>query len=358
MVLSLGKERLLGVDVNDFKYEGKNKNAFKLRKYPTDAGVDKEESEKYHALTAENTAKIAALQDKLYAQGEEALLIALQAMDAAGKDSTIKKVLSGVNPQGVKVTSFKSPNSIELAHDYLWRVVNALPERGYIGVFNRSHYEDVLVVRVHEYWKHYKWASRCQDMSEAEFFKKRFETIRAFEEHLYDNGYRIIKIFLHVGKDAQKERFLARIEDETKNWKFSESDLKERALWDDYMDAYEQAIKYTSTEHNPWYIIPADKKWMTQYLVSCVVLETLKSIDPHYPEMPEDQVARLGASKAALLAEDGPVEDGSAEGGFAKGASVDESELGAAAESETEGDKESKAKKGKKAKKDKGKKKK
>ncbi len=338
----------MGIDVNDFKYEGKDKNAFKLCKFPTDAGVDKEESEKYHALTAENTAKIAALQDKLYAQGEEALLIALQAMDAAGKDSTIKKVMSGVNPQGVKVTSFKSPNSTELAHDYLWRVVNALPERGYIGVFNRSHYEDVLVVRVHEYWKHYKWASRCQDMDEEEFFEKRFEAIRAFEEHLYDNGYRIVKIFLNVGKDAQKERFLARIEDETKNWKFSEGDLKERKLWDDYMDAYEQAIKHTSTEHSPWYIIPADKKWMTQYLVSCVVLETLESIDPHYPEMPEDQVARLGESKAALLAEDGPVEDGLTE----------EAELEVAAELEVEGDKEPKTKKSKKTKKDKDKKKK
>lgn len=303
----------MGVNVNDFKYAGKDGSKFKLAKYPTNAGVDKDEADKYRALTAENTAKIAALQDKLYAQGDEAVLISLQAMDAAGKDSTIKKVMSGVNPQGVKVTSFKSPNSTELAHDYLWRIVHALPERGYMGIFNRSHYEDVLVVRVHEYWKHYKWAKRCQDMPEEEFFAKRFERISAFEEHLYDNGYRIVKIFLNVGKDAQKERFLARIEDETKNWKFSESDLKERALWDDYMNAYEQAIMNTSTEHNPWYIIPADQKWMTQYLVSCAILEALEGIDPQYPEMPEEQVARLGESKAALLAEDGEVVEPAAE---------------------------------------------
>lgn len=290
------------VDVNDYKYCGKGK--FDLKDYPTDAGVGKGEADAYRALTAENTAKIAALQDKFYAQGDEALLIAFQAMDAAGKDSTIKKVLSGVNPQGVKVTSFKSPNNADLAHDYLWRIEASLPERGMMGVFNRSHYEDVLVVRVHEYWKGYKWAKRCQDMSEEEFFAKRFERIREYEEHLYDSGYRVIKFFLNVSKDVQKERFLARIEDESKNWKFSESDLKERALWPAYMKAYEDAIGNTATEHSPWYIIPADRKWMMQYLVSCAILETLEDIDPQYPEMPEDQVARLGACKEALLAEE------------------------------------------------------
>ena len=333
----------MGVDVNDFKYDGKNKNAFKLSKYPTDAGLKHEEAEYYRLLTAENTEKIAALQDKLYAQGDEGVLIALQAMDAAGKDSTIKKVMSGVNPQGVKVHSFKNPTSTELAHDYLWRVVNNLPERGYMGIFNRSHYEDVLVVRVHEYWKHYNWPARCSDVDEKEFFKKRFETIRAFEEHLYDNGYRVIKIFLHVGKDAQKERFLARIEDETKNWKFSESDLKERALWDDYMDVYEQAIKYTSTEHSPWYIIPADRKWMTQYLVSCAILDVLEDIDPQYPEMPEDQVARLGDAKIALLSEDGPIEEPEPEEAGAEVAVAEEAE----AEPEAEKDEKPKSKKGK-----------
>ena len=291
----------MGVDVKKYKYTGRNKSKFKLDDYPTDAGVGKEEQAHYRELTAQHTAKIEELQDKLYAAAEEGVIIALQAMDAAGKDSTIKHVMSGVNPQGVKVTSFKGPNSTELAHDYMWRIYDALPMRGYMGIFNRSHYEDVLVVRVHDLWKNYKMPARCKDMTREEFFEKRYAAIRAWEEHMYNNGYRVLKIFLHESKDTQRDRFMARIEEPTKNWKFSDSDLKERALWDDYMEAYEEAIRATATPHSPWYILPADRKWMTQYLTSCAILDLLEEIDPQYPEMPENQEEVLQAARAELI---------------------------------------------------------
>ena len=288
-----------GVNIKKFCYSGEGK--FKLASYPTDAGIGRKEKEHYQQLTAENTAAIAALQDKLYAQGTEGVIFAIQAMDAAGKDSTIRKVMSGVNPQGVKVTSFKSPTSTELSHDYLWRVNAALPGRGYIGIFNRSHYEDVLAVRVHGYWKKYKWPLRCQDMDEDEFFAKRFKAISAWEEHLYDNGFRMVKIFLNVGLDAQCDRFVARIDEEAKNWKFSAGDLDERDLWPEYMHAYEEAIKGTATKHCPWYIVPADRKWMTQYIVSCIIRKTLEDMAPEYPTMPAEEQATLAECRERLV---------------------------------------------------------
>jgi len=241
-----------------------------------------------------------ALQDKLYAENREGVVIMLQAMDAAGKDSTIKHVMSGINPQGVDVHSFKQPSAEELSHDYLWRATRALPARGKMALFNRSYYEDVLVVRVHELQKTYLMPKRCIEGNADDFFDRRFRQIRDFEEYLYENGYRLVKIFLNVGLDEQRKRFLERIDDETKNWKFSAGDLKERDLWPQYMAAYEDAINGTSTKHSPWFIIPADQKWYARYLVSEAVVDALEACDPHYPELPDADRAQLAACRATL----------------------------------------------------------
>jgi PPK2 family polyphosphate:nucleotide phosphotransferase len=289
------------IKLKDCIYTGEEK--FKLADHPTSARVDKAEKDNYKALTAKNTAKIAELQDKLYAEAKEGVVILIQAMDAAGKDSTIKHVMSGINPQGCLVHSFKQPCHEELAHSYLWRAFMHMPERGYLGIFNRSYYEDVLVARVHELQKTYAMPKRCTDMSTDEFFEKRYRQISGFEQYLYENGYRVVKIFLNEGKDEQAKRFLARIDDESKNWKFSEADMKERALWDEYQKAYELAIGGTATKHAPWYVIPADQKWYARYLVSEAILKVLEDIDPQYPEMPEDQKANLAACKEKLLSE-------------------------------------------------------
>lgn len=291
----------MGIELKDCVYDGEGK--FKLSDYKTSAKVDKDEHDKYVELTEKNTEKMAELQDKLYAEAKEGLVILIQAMDAAGKDSTIKHVMSGVNPQGCVVHSFKQPSKEELGHGFLWRAVEHLPQRGYIGLFNRSYYEDVLVVRVHEMQKGYAMPKRCIDMDSDKFFEKRYEHISNFEEYLYDNGYRVVKIFLNVSPEEQKERFLARIEDVSKNWKFSEADMKERALWDDYQKAYEDAIDATASKHAPWYVIPADQKWFARYLVSEAIVHTLKDMDPSYPEMPAEQVEHLAACKAQLEGE-------------------------------------------------------
>ncbi len=286
--------------LKDCVYSGDGK--FKISEYPTSAKVDKSKKAKYVELTEKNTAKMAELQDKLYAEAKEGVVILIQAMDAAGKDSTIKHVMSGVNPQGCVVHSFKQPSHEELGHSFLWRAMMHMPQRGYLGVFNRSYYEDVLVVRVHDMQKGYSMPSRCIDMDSKEFFAKRYEQISNFEEYLWDNGYRVVKIFLNEGKDEQAKRFLARIDDESKNWKFSEADMKERALWDDYQKAYEKAIDGTASKHAPWYVIPADQKWFARYLVSEAIVSVLEDIDPQYPEMPAEQKANLASCKAHLEA--------------------------------------------------------
>ena len=287
--------------LEDCVYRGEGK--FDISEYPTSVDMDKDEKDKYVRLTEENTAKMAELQDKLYAEAKEGVVILIQAMDAAGKDSTIKHVMSGVNPQGCVVHSFKQPSHEELAHSFLWRAMAHMPQRGYLGVFNRSYYEDVLVVRVHDLQREYAMPSRCIDMDSGKFFEKRYRQISDFEEYLWDNGYRVVKLFLHEGKEEQAKRFLARIEDESKNWKFSESDMKERALWDEYQKAYEKAIENTASKHAPWYVIPADQKWFARYLVSEAIVGVLKDIDPHYPEMPDDQKAHLASCKEQLEAE-------------------------------------------------------
>jgi PPK2 family polyphosphate:nucleotide phosphotransferase len=214
--------------------------------------------------------KLAGLQDRLYAESSQALLVVLQAMDAGGKDGTVKHVFGGVNPQGVSVTSFKVPTPEELAHDFLWRIHANVPRHGYIGIFNRSHYEDVLVARVHELVPEKVW-------------RRRYGHINHFEALLNDAGVRVVKLCLHISREEQAERLQARLDDPTKRWKFNPGDLAERERWDDYLAAYEEAIRETSTEHAPWYVVPADRKWFRNWAVSRIVLETLADMDPQYP---------------------------------------------------------------------------
>ncbi len=287
--------------LDDCRYKGDG--TFSLEDYKTSAKMDKAERESYRLMTAENTSKIASLQNRLYAEGKEGVVILFQAMDAAGKDSTIKHVMSGVNPQGCFVHSFKQPSDEELAHTFLWRAMTHVPPRGYIGVFNRSYYEDVLVARVRNLQESYQMPARCTDMDPKEFFEQRYRQIADFEEHLWEEGYRVLKVFLHLSPEEQAKRFLARINDETKNWKFSESDMRERVLWDKYQKAYEQAIGATSTKHAPWYIIPADQKWYARYLVSEAIVQVLESCDPQFPEPPAGQKDTLAGYREQLQSE-------------------------------------------------------
>jgi len=243
-----------------------------------------------------NLEEMAKLQDKLYADKTEGLIILLQGMDAAGKDGLISHVMSGVNPQGVDVYSFKEPSAEELAHDYLWRIARRLPERGKIAIFNRSYYEDVLVVKVHELYKHQGLPARCLD----EIFEKRYEQIRNFEKYLWENGFRIIKLFLHLSKEEQRDRLLERIDDKAKNWKFSLSDVKEREYWDDYQTAYQDAVNATSAPHAPWYVIPADKKPTARLIASEIILRTLEEINPDYPKLSDELKQEIAACEEQL----------------------------------------------------------
>ncbi len=246
-----------------------------------------------------NVERLATYQDLLYASHTYAVLLIFQAMDAAGKDGTIKHVMSGVNPEGCEVFSFKTPSEQELSHDFLWRTYRELPERGHIGIFNRSYYEEVLVVRVHPaLLKH----ERLPGFTRAgeKFWEERFESINDAERHLVRNGTVILKFFLHLSRQEQEKRLLERLEDRRKNWKFSENDLHERLRWDDYMAAYEDMINRTSTEVAPWYIIPADHKWFTHLTVSDIVVDKLKGMDLKYPEVTEAQQARLALARKSL----------------------------------------------------------
>ena len=243
---------------------------------------------------------LAELQDMLYAQDRWAVLLIFQAMDAAGKDGAIKHVLSGVNPQGCEVYSFKTPTSHELDHDYLWRTHTRVPERGRIGIFNRSYYEDVLVVRVHPEILDGQKIPRA--LVDKDIWDDRFKDIRNFERYLARNGVAICKFFLHVSRGEQKRRFLERLEDPNKNWKFSANDAKERGFWKDYMRAYEDAIRETAAEHAPWYVIPADNKWYTRVIVASAIIHTLSSLELHYPKVDKAQRKELAAAKRALLA--------------------------------------------------------
>jgi len=230
---------------------------------------------------SEGVTQLGDYQARLAAQGRHAVLVVLQAMDAAGKDGTIKHVLSGVNPQGVSVQSFKAPSALELQHDFLWRAQLALPQRGMIGIFNRSHYEEVLVVRVHpELLIHENLPASA---IKAGVWKRRYREINDWERYLVDNGVRVVKLFLHLSKEEQRRRFIARIEQPEKNWKFSIQDVEERAHWDDYQQAYEEMLTATSTRHAPWHVVPADHKWFARLAASWIILDTLVGIDPQYP---------------------------------------------------------------------------
>jgi len=246
---------------------------------------------------------LAELQDKLYAQDRWSVLLIFQAMDAAGKDGAIKHVMSGINPQGCQVYSFKAPSSEDLDHDFLWRCMKALPERGRIGIFNRSYYEETLVVRVHP------GILAGQKVPERlvtkRIWKERFEDIRNFERYLSHNGVLIRKFFLHVSKDEQQRRFMERLDNPDKNWKFSSTDAKERGYWDEYMEAYEDMIRHTSTPEAPWYVVPADNKWYTRVVVAAAVIDGLHSLDLAYPTVDAEKMKDLDAARAVLLGNKG-----------------------------------------------------
>jgi PPK2 family polyphosphate:nucleotide phosphotransferase len=248
---------------------------------------------------AMGTEALAELQDMLYAQDRWAVLLIFQAMDAAGKDGTIKHVMSGVNPQGCEVFSFKSPSSEDLDHDFLWRCMKCIPQRGRIGIFNRSYYEETLAVRVHpEFLENQKLPP---ELVTKDIWKDRLRDIRRVEQYLARNGVVIRKFFLHVSKKEQKKRFLERLQNPEKHWKFSANDIKERGFWDDYMMAYEDTIRRTATPEAPWYVVPADNKWFTRVVVAAAIVETLSSLDLQYPEVTKEKMKELAAAKRTLL---------------------------------------------------------
>lgn len=257
-------------------------------------------------MLAKDITRLAELQDMLYAMNKYSLLVVIQAMDAAGKDGTIKHVMTGVNPQGCNVTSFKQPSVEELEHDFLWRINRAMPKRGMIAIFNRSHYEEVLVTRVHpEYILGQNIPGIDSiDKIDKKFWLKRYEIINNFEKQAYENGTIIVKFFLHVSKGEQKKRFLSRIDEPEKNWKFSTSDVKERQLWDKYMKAFEDAIENTSTDYAPWYVIPADKKWFMRAAVGDIIVGTLEKLNLGYPTITEKEKQELQSAKLLILNEE------------------------------------------------------
>ncbi|MGN0971700.1 MAG: PPK2 family polyphosphate kinase, partial [Aristaeellaceae bacterium] len=285
--------------VRDCRFDGSRK--LNIKTAPTGAGSQREHKQELEARTAENIARACQLQEMLMAEGREGLIVAIQARDAAGKDSLIKKVFSGLNPAGLTVHAFKAPTSKELSHDYLWRIMQAVPPRGQIGVFNRSHYEDVLVTRVHHLEKGYAMPQRC--LTE-DFYPRRYAQLRSWEQYLYENGYRMIKLFLNVSKEEQRKRFLDRMELAEKHWKLSLADMKERAQWDEYDQAYEDAINATATPESPWYVVPADNKWYTRYLVSQILVDTLEAMNPAWPPLDSAEAAKIPAAIAQLEREE------------------------------------------------------
>lgn len=243
------------------------------------------------------------LQERLFAEKRWSVLIVLQAIDTAGKDGTIEHVMSGVNPQGCEVTSFKAPSSLELRHDFLWRTTCALPERGEIGIFNRSYYEEVLVVRVHE--ELLRKQGLPPKLIGKHVWRDRFESIRDFEKHLARNGTVVLKFFLNLSKDEQRRRFLSRIDEPDKHWKFDAGDLAERRHWDDYQDAYQDAIAETATKHAPWHVVPADNKWFTRLIVAATIVDRLEKLDPQFPVVDDEARKVMAKARKELLAEDG-----------------------------------------------------
>jgi PPK2 family polyphosphate:nucleotide phosphotransferase len=277
-----------------------NGKSFRLKSVdPADTGkLTKEEAA---AELERGIESLRGMQEKLYAQDRWAILLIFQAMDAAGKDSTIKHVMSGVNPQGCQIYSFKTPSAEELDHDFLWRTTRHLPERGRIGIFNRSYYEEMLIVRVHrQLLERQKLPPR---LVTEHIWKERFEDVNAFERYLTRNGVVIRKFFLHVSKEEQKKRFLQRIDNPDKNWKFTMDDVRERAYWDEYMAAYEEMIRHTATDHAPWYVVPADNKWFTRLVVSAAIIDALDELDLAFPKIDEENRQKLAEARAMLEGE-------------------------------------------------------
>jgi PPK2 family polyphosphate:nucleotide phosphotransferase len=273
--------------MNIKKYKVKDQN-FKLNEFATaykGKSLSKEEAEIQLALNIE---KMMTLQDQLYAQNKYALFLVLQGMDTSGKDGLIKHVMKGLNPQGVEVYSFKQPSPLELSHDYLWRIHQHIPARGKIGIFNRSYYEDVLVVKVHKLLNQLPEALITENI-----WQERYQDIQHFEKYLGNNGIIPLKIFLHISKEEQSKRLLARLDNKNKKWKFSEADMKERAYWQDYQQAYEEAISGTATPSSPWYIVPGDQKWYARLVVSQILVETLEKLKLTYPIITKEQEACL-----------------------------------------------------------------
>lgn len=284
---------------NSFSEDFRLKGKFDISKSETkySGSISKKDGKK---MLKDEVDTLRLLQEKLYADGSQSVLIVLQAMDAAGKDSLIKHVFGGINPQGCEVTSFKTPSTKDYSHDFLWRHYIALPAKGKIGIFNRSHYESVLICKVHpafnlseKVWDH------VSDFDK-EFWKQRYESIRNFEKHLAENGTKIIKFFLNVSKEEQKQRFLDRIDEEDKNWKFGLGDLTERALWDEYQKAYEQAINETSKDYAPWYILPADSKWFTRLAALQIIIENLEEMNLDFPVLSDSNLEELKTAKITL----------------------------------------------------------
>ncbi|MBC7557635.1 MAG: polyphosphate kinase 2 family protein [Chryseobacterium sp.] len=282
----------------DFKVDGK----FDIKKSETkyDGPISKKDGKK---MLKEEQDTLHLLQEKLYADGSQSVLIVLQAMDAAGKDSLIEHVFGGINPQGCEVTSFKTPSTKDYGHDFLWRHCIALPEKGKIGIFNRSHYESVLICKVHPAFNLSEKVWNDVSDFDQKFWENRYESIRNFEKHLSQNGTKIIKFFLNVSKEEQKQRFLDRIAEEDKNWKFGLGDMKERALWDDYQKAYEEAINETSENYAPWYILPADSKWFTRLAALQIIIENLETMDLNFPTLSNVNLGELEAAKLNLESE-------------------------------------------------------
>ena len=283
-------------NIENYKFTGNEK--FNIKKFKTNDKGEFETREDALSQFVSNLNDINRLQQKLYAERKEGVVFIFQAMDAAGKDGVIRTVFSTLTPHGVKEYCFKVPSAEESSHDYLWRFWSALPARGHISIFNRSYYEDVLVGKVHKLYENQERPDRLKDM---DIIKQRYSEIKEFEKYLYNNSTRVVKIFLNVSKDEQAKRFISRIDTPKKNWKISAGDIKEREYWDEYQKAFEKMINKTSTDYSPWYVVPADHKWFARLLVSQIVLETLKEIDPHFPRISESDMQDIYEYRKTLV---------------------------------------------------------
>ena len=289
------------MSLKQYRFDGKN--ACVLKDLPTGSSADGVKKDMILEKFQKNMKKLDELQNVFYADGKEGLIVVLQALDAAGKDSLIRHVAGDLNPQGVKVHCFKRPSAEELAHDYLWRVNRVLPRRGEIAILNRSHYEDIITASVLKLKDTYAMADRVIGVSDEKFIGRRIRQVKQYEAYLYENSYRVIKVFLHVSKDEQKKRFLERIERQDKNWKFEPADMKTREQFDQYMSTFEDVITRTATRESPWYVLPADDKWYTRYLFSQVLIDAIESTKPAYPVLPDEVASTLQEYKQTLLNE-------------------------------------------------------